>query len=213
MGYVPPRHLTRVDRSATVLALMLAFLLVSGREARAQVASHSVELFSTVGAVGGVTPVSASGRTYLTPHGGGRLDGGIQSDRAAFGFGFRYWEAARTHDIGSRGGDFFALGEWRPHPDSRTTLRVTTGYSLDTVDDGDPGLQVSLGDGNGLAWSVGAGHEVAVPYASFLLLSVDVVVPPGNGNANGRRAPVLEFGVGYRTRYFQRIAVPYPPGR
>lgn len=175
---------------------------------RAQVSERSAELFLTGGAVGGLTPVSATGHTYFAPYGGGRLDVGVQGEQTGFGIALRVWEAARTHGVGTAGADVAALGEFRASRDAHTLVRVSGGMGFESVDSPNPPPAMLLGNGtDGFTWSVGVAREVFAP-GGLMLVSVDLVMPPVSAGADGRRAPVVELGLAFRSRFFHSIAMP-----
>ena len=183
--------------------LSVLFVLLAPAAARAQLVGMNIELFGTVGVVGGVTPVQVASGSHLDSHAGIRLDGGVQIARFGLGAGLRYWEMTPTEEYGGRGMDVFILGEWRPGKSLRTTVRASYGIGFDDIDSGHSQASPTIST-NGDVWSVGVGHEVIVFSGARFILSADLLMP-ANPGAIGRRRPVFEIGLGFRFREFQAI--------
>jgi hypothetical protein len=194
-----------MNRASTV-ALLIA--LIAPAPSMAQRLGTNIEVFSTGSLVAGVAPVTAPSGSMIGPHGGFRIDVGLQIRRVGVGVGGRYWQMAPTDEYGGQGADFFFIGEWRPSTDTRTTLRGAWGYGFDDFDSGH-GPERPLVSGEGYVWSVGIGRQVIAPFDTRVHLSADLVVPTPTAGSIGRRRPVLEIGVGYRFSQFQSI-IPLP---
>jgi hypothetical protein len=182
--------------------MLVAATLISATNARvvhAQLVAKRVALFGTVSGVAGATPVRTTDASHVGVHAGFRLDGGIQGDRLGLGAGFRVWELRPTATYGGHGLDGFALGEVRLGSSLRTTLRFTVGAGFDDIDGG-RGPAVPGTGSSGVIWSAGIGHEIPLDAGDLLHLTAELVVPTVNRDVAGRRAPVLEIGLGYRTR-------------
>ena len=102
----------------------------------AQIPAASVELFGTVGAIAGLTPVAVASGSRVAGHAGVRIDGGLQFPRMGVGVGARYWEMAPTNECGGAGGDVLLIGEWRPGNSLHTTVRGAFGTGFGDFDSG-----------------------------------------------------------------------------
>lgn len=141
--------------------LSVLFVLLAPAAARAQLVGMNIELFGTVGVVGGVTPVQVASGSHLDSHAGIRLDGGMQIARVGLGAGLRYWEMTPTEEYGGSGLDLFFLGEWRPGNSLRTTVRASYGIGFDDIDSGRSQASPTISTVGDVS-SVGVGHEVIV---------------------------------------------------
>ena len=187
-------------------ALLIALLTTAcATPSMAQRLGTNIEVFGTASFQGGVVPVKAPSGSHIAPSGGIRIDGGLQFQRMAVGFGFGFWQMVPTDEYGGEGIDVFLLGEWRPGSDTRTTIRGALGYGGDSFDAGHGTERPAVG-GDGTMWSIGVGREVITPFDTQLHLTVDLVVQAPTDGSIGRRPPMLELGVGYRLRRFQSIS-------
>jgi hypothetical protein len=167
----------------------------------AQMAMPRVEVYATIGGIVGVTPMRIDNARRGALHGGFRADAGIQSGALGLALGARVWELAPTQTFGGHGLDGFLSAEWQISWDTRSTLRASVGTGFDEIDGGHGPERAGAGS-SGVLYSLGAAREVIAPSGERLILSADIVVPHVNADVEGRRAPILELGFGYRIRDF-----------
>jgi hypothetical protein len=184
------------------VALLLAF--TAPASSIAQQIGTNIEVFGNGTLIAGLAPVKASSGSHIAPHGGFRVDVGVQARRLGLGVGGRYWQMVPTNEYGGQGADFFFFGEWQPGDDTRTALRAAWGYGFDDFDSGH-GPERPTVTSEGYIWSVGIRRLVIAPFDTRMLLTADLVVPTPSAGAIGRRRPVVEIGVGLRYSEFQRI--------
>lgn len=186
-------------------ALAVLLLIVAAERARAQAVLPRVEVFSTIGAVVGITPMMIDGVRLGGAHAGLRADVGIQGQSLALAVGGRFWELAPTQSFGGRGLDLFVAAEERVSWDTRTLLRASVGGGFDDIGGGHGPDRAGQGT-SGVMFSVGAARELIPPSGERLIVSADIVMPSVSADGNGRRRPILELGFGYRFRDFNPLA-------
>ncbi len=175
----------------------------------AQAVMPRVEVYSTIGGIAGVTPMLIDGIRRGAVHAGFRADAGIQSDALGVALGARLWELAPTQTFGGRGLEAFLSAEWRISWDTRSIVRVSVGGGFDDIDGGRGPERAGLGT-SGVTYSLGAARELIAPSGARIILSADIVVPHVNADIEGRRAPILELGFGYRIQDYNPFSALVP---
>jgi hypothetical protein len=116
---------------------------------------------------------------------------------------------ARRQTFGGQGLEAFLSAKWRISWDTRSIVRVSVGGGFDDIDGGRGPERAGLGT-SGVTYSLGAARELITPSGARIILPADIVVPHVNADIEGRRAPILELGFGYRIQDYNPFSALVP---